>query len=302
MQRCPRRDVFLVGFLGKGISGAAWATVFAQVLAAAFLLGKIRTEVYEGGPMVGEGGEEGGGGVSLPSVGSMAALVGESAPFLAMKVLTCVKVFLMNYLSTMFGASVLAAHLVALTAWRVLILVGEPLSYAAQSFAPQYFAGDGEGATEGGALRGIYYVKLVLGIGSALSLAMLLVTRLGYLPLTSLFTLDAALHGKLGSILDQVTLSVCVFPILLSLEGSLLAIGRVRSLVGAMASNVGFMVAGWYLLVHRWDYSLRGVWTMFSGMHAFYALTMLALIGKVVRDVGGGGGDERNSNSSSSSG
>jgi len=54
--------------------------------------------------------------------------------------------------------------------------------------------------------------------------------------------------------------------------------------------------------VHRWDYSLRGVWTMFSGMHAFYALTMLALIGKVVRDVGGGGGDERNSNSSSSSG
>jgi len=119
----------------------------------------------------------------------------------------------------------------------VLILVGEPLSYAAQSFAPQYFT---EGSTAEDKARGFYYVRLIVALGGALSAVMLLLTRASFLPLCTLFTRDALIQGKATAVINQVSLSVCAFPILLSLEGSLLAVGRVRSLVWAMATNVGY--------------------------------------------------------------
>ncbi|QDZ18317.1 hypothetical protein A3770_01p08350 [Chloropicon primus] len=264
-------DVLLVGWLRTGIVGAAIATVVAQFLAATFLFSRIVKELRPDG---GSGGEPFR--LSLPPLSTLPPLLRESAPFLVMKVLTCVKVFLMNYLSTMFGSAALAAHLVALTIWRVLILVGEPLSYAAQSFAPQYFRSEGSGGREEAA-RGLYYVKLVLGIGLALSALMFVATRLSYLPLSSLFTQDLVIRERTRSVLNQVTLSVCVFPILLSLEGSLLAIGRVKDLVKAMALNVLFIVCGGYLVQ---DSSLQWVWWVFCGMHTFYAATMSFILYK----------------------
>ena len=272
-------DVLLVGCLGTGIAGAAIATVFAQLVAASYLFVKVYQQVYESKEEEEEEEEEKEAmRLSLPPLGSLGPLLRESVPFLMMKVLTCVKVFFMNYMSTMFGSSTLAAHLVALTVWRVLILVGEPLSYAAQSFAPQYFKDfQQEEGGAGLADQGFYYIKLILGIGVGLSAVMFVVTRVGYVRLSTLFTQDPLIRESARSVFNQVTLSVCIFPLLLSLEGSLLAIGRVKSLVYAMASNVLFMLCGWYL-IHTLDYSLRGVWCMFSGMHSFYALVMLAMI------------------------
>ena len=259
-------DLVLVGWLRWGIAGAAAATVAAQCATSAFLALRVAAELGRGG----EGGRKRS--IKLPVLVDLAPLVVESLPFLAMKLLTCVKVFLMNYLSTMFGSASLAAHLVALTIWRCLILVGEPLSFAAQSFAPQHFA------RQGGEGRGLYYVKLVLGIGAGVSVAMLAATLTAYAPLTRLFTYDPATLSAARSVSAQVALSVCVFPVLLSLEGSLLAIGRVRDLVLAMASNVAFMLLGWWVLHVKGGESLKGVWTVFSGMHSFYAAVMLAMV------------------------
>ena len=59
------------------------------------------------------------------------------------------------------------------------------------------------------------------------------------------------------------------------MEGSLLAMGRVKTLAGCMASNVVFMAASWLLLK---DGTLKGVWCMFSAMHAFYTSLMLAMV------------------------
>jgi Na+-driven multidrug efflux pump len=295
-------DVLLVGVMGLGIAGAASATVLAQILAAAFLLTKIYREVYavrrrigpslSSSKIIAEAKEEdrsvavGLFELSLPSWSSMRLLLRESVPFLMMKVLTCVKVFFMNYLSTMFGSTALAAHLVALTIWRVFILVGEPLSYAAQSFAPQYFQKNGEEGEEGRGkdrAKGLYYVKIVLGIGALVSAAMWCITRLGFVPISKIFTQDPLIRSQLLLIPSQVILSVCIFPMLLAMEGSLLAMGRVRALAGCMASNVLFMAGSWLLLR---DGTLKGVWCMFSAMHAFYASFMLVIVVQEFRRAG----------------
>ena len=46
----------------------------------------------------------------------------------------------------------------------------------------------------------------------------------------------------------------------------------------AMASNVAFMLLGWWVLHVKGGESLKGVWTVFSGMHSFYAAVMLAMV------------------------
>ena len=123
-------------------------------------------------------------------------------------------------------------------------------------------------------------VGLVMAIGACLSVAMLPVTLVAIRIGPGLFTRDAAIARAVARLVAPMCVSVCVFPVLLSSEGSLLAAGQVTSLAYAMLCNVAFMALGWAAIVSRGVMTLGGVWWVFSAMHCFYTAVMLALLAR----------------------
>jgi len=266
-------DVVLVAGLGMGVEGAAWATSASLAVQAAVLLRGLRRAAAERLP-----------GVDVrpraPSaLSDLAPLLATSVPFLVNRAIIVGKVFVWTFTGSSFGVLTLAAHLVAMTLWKTLILVGEPLSSAAQAMLPAMLSSPdgGERARVVPTVRVLVALSAVLGaaLGAASLAAMALAP--------GAFTRDPAVLATAASLAPQICLSTAVFPALLALEGTLFASGRAGTMCAVGAWNLGFLAAGcaW---VRACGLPVGVAWWVFASMQVMQT----AVTGVMVRAMSKG--------------
>ncbi|KAK8950817.1 hypothetical protein KSP39_PZI004440 [Platanthera zijinensis] len=243
-------DIFLCSICGYGIAGAAWATMFSQVVAAIMMmtaLNKTGFRVFS---------------VSIPSQKDLFHVYEIAAPVFLTMTSKVAFYSLLTYFATSMGTVTVAAHQVMINVYCMCTVWGEPLSQSAQSFMPELIQGVNRSLTKARLL-----LKSLVIIGAITGVTLGLIgTTLPWLH-PNLFTADRIVIGEMHRILLPYFIALMVTPSTHSLEGTLLA-GRdlkflsfsmagcfcVGSLLVLLASSRGFGLPGCWccLAVFQW--------------------------------------------------
>ncbi len=235
-------DPVLIFGLGWGIEGAAWATVIAQWLGAAWFLGLFagRRRGLLG---------------SAPKLPRPAELL----PFLRVGGELVLRTFALigtltvaAAVATRLGPAQVAGHQVAIQLWLLLALVVDAVAVAAQALVARY---RGEG--DAGLLRAVTNRLLGWGVATGLLLAVLFFGLAPWLP--RIFTDDPETLAQVGRIMAFVIWMQPLNALVFVWDGIYMGLEDFRFLAAQMLVSAGIAV-GVLLAVLPMGWGLGGVW------------------------------------------
>ncbi|XVF67793.1 hypothetical protein PTKIN_Ptkin10aG0150500 [Pterospermum kingtungense] len=254
-------DIVLCIFLGYGITGAAWATLVSQVVAAYMMIEALNKKGYNGFS------------ISIPSLNELLAVLALAAPIFITLVSKVAFYSLLIYFATSMGTHTVAAHQVMLQTFGMCTIWGEPLSQTAQSFMPELIHGVNRSLAKARML-----LKSLVTIGATLGLALGIIGMAVPWFFPNIFTHDPKIIQEMHKVLLPYFLALAVTPSTHSLEGTLLAGRDLRYISFSMN---GCFVIGvlLLLLVNAKGYGLRGCWFALMGFQwGRFSLALLRLL------------------------
>ncbi|KAH0452429.1 hypothetical protein IEQ34_019728 [Dendrobium chrysotoxum] len=205
-------DVILCSICGYGIAGAAWATMFSQVIAALMMvtsLNKTGFRVFS---------------ISIPSHSDFLQVYEIAAPVFATMTAKVAFYSLLTYFATSMGTITVAAHQVMINVFCMCTVWGEPLSQSAQSFMPELIHGVNRSL-----FRARILLKSLVIIGAIVGLTLGIIGTSLPWSFPTFFTADRMVIGEMHKVLLPYFIALMITPATHSLEGTLLA-GRDLSL------------------------------------------------------------------------
>lgn len=262
-------DFFLVAGLGMGVTGAAYATSASQILAAALLVRQVRDRGFLSAPRDENGARD------ERFSWSTARRISSFLPFMYV---TGVKVFwhsaCVATAASLQGAQA-AAHTALLAVSMLGMNFGDVGSSLSQAFLPP-FASGGEGTeTKDGdddasttpssstvkfdmdAAMPTFRQLLKCTLGTStlvVTLASLIIGVFG-----GQITNDPAVLKEMRRTLPWLAATLCFHGSAVTLEGLLLASAKFKRL-SSWYTILAVAVAGWQVVVRRWNLGLAGVW------------------------------------------
>ncbi|XP_028548986.1 protein DETOXIFICATION 46, chloroplastic isoform X2 [Dendrobium catenatum] len=243
-------DVILCSICGYGIAGAAWATMFSQVIAAFMMvtsLNKTGFRVFS---------------ISIPSQSDFLQVYEIAAPVFATMTAKVAFYSLLTYFATSMGTITVAAHQVMVNIFCMCTVWGEPLSQSAQSFMPELIHGVNRSL-----FRARILLKSLVIIGAIAGLTLGIIGTSLPWSFPNFFTADCIVIGEMHKVLLPFFIALMITPATHSLEGTLLAGRDLRflslSMTGCfcfggllvlLASSRGFGLPGcwWGLAIFQW--------------------------------------------------
>ncbi|CAL1353679.1 unnamed protein product [Linum trigynum] len=250
-------DIVLCSFLGYGIAGAAWATMASQIVAAYMMMDSLKKKGYN--PYS----------ISVPSIDDLVKIFGLAGPVFVMMMSKVVFYSLLVYFTTSMSTLTLAAHQVAIQAFLMGTVWGEPLCQTAQSFMPELLFGMNQSFSRARMLlKSLMVTGTILGV----SLGVLGTCVLLFFP--NIFTPDLEVIRTMHKVLIPYFLGLSITPCILSLEGTLLA-GRDQRYLGLTMSGCCTVGTLGLMFVTSRGYGLLGIWFTIVGFQ--WARFFLAL-------------------------
>ncbi|CAI0437841.1 unnamed protein product [Linum tenue] len=250
-------DIVLCSFLGYGIAGAAWATMASQIVAAYMMMDSLKKKGYN--PYS----------ISLPSIDDLMKIFVLAGPVFVMMMSKVAFFSLLVYFTTSMSTLTLAAHQVAIQAFMMGTVWGEPLCQTAQSFMPELLFGVNQSFSRARMLlKSLMITGTILGV----SLGALGTCLLWFFP--NIFTPDLEVIRVMHKVLIPYFLGLSITPCILSLEGTLLA-GRDQRYLGLTMSGCCTLATLGLMFVSSRGYGLLGIWFTVVGFQ--WARFFLAL-------------------------
>ena len=267
-------DAFLVAKLGMGLRGAAIATAAASTISSLVLIRAAKKKVTKW-----KSPKDKTSFVSLPDLPSLIALVKLAGPIFFVTVGKLVCYSAMTLKASNFGMMPMAAHNIMLRVFFFFTTFGDSFSLAAQSYLPKAFysnasssssseTSDADKDTESeqildsisddtrslakSLMKRIISLAAITGVSISVW-AKLIMERGG-----SMFTNDAVLLSLMRdpSRVAYLMGSVLMHPLIMTMEGSLLATRDLKYLMGSYGVTMAIMLA---ILKFGTD-SFTGVW------------------------------------------
>lgn len=235
-------DIILCSYMGMGIAGAAWATMASQYVGCILMLWGIhRARAIKLS-------------MSIPSPKDLKLFMQLAAPILLTMLSKTSFYTVLTKVATSLGTVPSGAHQVMIGLFAVCAVCGEPLSQTAQSYLPALKTGKDRNLKQARLL-----LKSLLIFGVIMGLIVGGIAAVVPWAAPNLFTQDAAVIAEMRKIAAPLHMSLLLTPIVLSLEGTLLA-GRdfaflAKSMVASLVGCVGIVLVGQMLgmgLVANW--------------------------------------------------
>ncbi|KAL8129265.1 hypothetical protein V2J09_018420 [Rumex salicifolius] len=254
--------VVLCSFLGYGISGAAWATMTSQVIAAYMMIDSLNKKGYKGYA------------IQVPSFKELAQIFTLAAPVFLTIASKVAFYSMIIYFATSMGTHMVAAHQVMIQMFSMCVVWGEPLSQTAQSFMPEMLYGVNRSLE-----RARMLLKSLLIIGVSLGLVLGTVGTSVPSLFPNIFTSDPAVIGqeeemdgnegkrrkikerkdKMHKVLIPFFIALSVTPCTHSCEGTLLA-GRDLKFISLAMSGCFTIGSLLLVFVNSQGLGLQGCW------------------------------------------
>lgn len=249
---------YLVLVARWGITGSAWATVMAEVVAAgAFLWVLLRRARQHGADL------------RPTRAGVLVAARGAVPLFWRTVALRAVFV-LAIVVAARLGDRELAAYYVTFTIWYLLALAMDALAIAGQALLGRHL---GAGSVDIARAVTRQMMRWGVGLGAVLAVSVLAVRT--WLP--QLFGEDVAVQAMVAAALVVVALQQPLAGVVFVLDGVLLGAGDARYLAWAQtAALVAFAPAAWWVWHARWG--VTGLWLALSVFMAARAVAFLLRI------------------------
>ncbi|KAG2705806.1 hypothetical protein I3760_05G072600 [Carya illinoinensis] len=247
--------VVLCSMLHYGITGAAWATMASQLVAAYMMIEALNKKGYSAFA------------ISVPSPNEFLQIFAIAAPVFITMFSKVAFYSLMTYFATAMGTSTVAAHQVMIQMYGMCVVWGEPLSQTAQSFMPELLNGVDRSLQKARML-----LKSLVIIGAILGLTIGAIGMSVPWLLPQMFTTDLNVIQEMHKVLILFFLSLAITPCTHSLEGTLLA-GRDLKFISLSMSGC-FSLGALLLLLVRGS-GLTGCWLALVGFQ--WARFFLAL-------------------------
>ncbi|KAG6653386.1 protein DETOXIFICATION 46, chloroplastic-like [Carya illinoinensis] len=247
--------VVLCSMLHYGITGAAWATMASQLVAAYMMIEALNKKGYSAFA------------ISVPSPNEFLQIFAIAAPVFITMFSKVAFYSLMTYFATAMGTSTVAAHQVMIQMYGMCVVWGEPLSQTAQSFMPELLNGVDRSLEKARML-----LKSLVIIGAILGLTIGAIGMSVPWLLPQMFTTDLNVIQEMHKVLILFFLSLAITPCTHSLEGTLLA-GRDLKFISLSMSGC-FSLGALLLLLVRGS-GLTGCWLALVGFQ--WARFFLAL-------------------------
>ncbi|KAF5448893.1 hypothetical protein F2P56_029388, partial [Juglans regia] len=247
--------VVLCSMLHYGITGAAWATMASQLVAAYMMIEALNKKGYSAFA------------ISVPSPNEFLQIFAIAAPVFITMFSKVAFYSLMTYFATAMGTSTVAAHQVMIQTYGMCVVWGEPLSQTAQSFMPELLNGVDRSLEKARML-----LKSLVIIGAILGLTIGTIGMSIPWLLPQMFTTDLNVIQEMHKVLILFFLSLAITPCTHSLEGTLLA-GRDLKFISLSMSGC-FSLGALLLLLVRGS-GLTGCWLALVGFQ--WARFFLAL-------------------------
>ncbi|GMH23593.1 hypothetical protein Nepgr_025436 [Nepenthes gracilis] len=239
--------LILCTLLGHGITGAAWATVASQVIAACMMIDALNKKGYNGFS------------ISVPSHIELLQIITLAAPVFLTIASKVAFYSMIIYFATSMGTHTVAAHQVMIQMYSMCVVWGEPLSQTAQSFMPEMLYGANRSLVKAQTL-----LKSLLIIGTFLGLVLGTVgTCIPWL-FPQIFTRDPAVIGEMHRVVIPFLIALSVTPCTHSCEGTLLA-GRDLKFISLTMSSCFALGSLLLLLVSSRGLGLPGCWCALVG-------------------------------------
>ena len=231
---------YLVLVAGWGITGSAWATVIAEVLAAGLFVAELARRARRHG-------------ASLRPSRSGVLVSARGAVPLFWRTLALRAVFVLAVgVAARLGDAQLAAYYVTFTIWYLLALAMDALAIAGQALLGRHL-----GAGSVALARAVTWQMTRWGIWLGVILMMLVLAGRGWVP--GIFGDDALVQAMVASALVVVALQQPLAGVVFVLDGVLLGAGDARFLVWAqLFALVAFAPAAWW--VWRIQGSVTQLW------------------------------------------
>ncbi|GLU02841.1 hypothetical protein SLE2022_200760 [Rubroshorea leprosula] len=249
--------VVLCSLLGYGITGAAWATMASQLVAAYMMIEALNKKGYNAFA------------VSIPSPQEFLQILAIAGPVFITMFSKVAFYALMTYYATAMGTFTVAAHQVMIQMYGMCVVWGEPLSQTAQSFMPELLYGADQSIKKAQTL-----LKSLVIIGAILGVIIGTVGILVPWLLPNIFTSDLNVIQEMHRVLVLFFFALAITPCTHSLEGTLLA-GRDLKFISLSMSGCFSLGALLLLLVSTRGYGLPGCWSALVGFQ--WARFFLAL-------------------------
>eukprot|EP00897_Mesotaenium_endlicherianum_P001226 jgi/Mesen1/1130/ME000123S00295 len=239
-------DMLLCSVWSYGIAGAAWATMASQWVGCVLMLWTLHRRGSI--PLS----------IKIPAVSDLLHFIHLAGPILLVMLAKTTFYGILTYVATSLGPIALGAHQVAIGIFALCAVCGEPLSQTAQSFLPDLTVGVNKNLKQAGTLL---KSLLILGLGIGFTVGSIAGAWPWVAPTT--FTKDPAIIAQWRELTLPLHASLLLTPIVLSLEGTLLAGRDVVFLALNMLGSLAFcillivigqrrgmgIVANWWTLV-----------------------------------------------------
>lgn len=249
--------VVLCNLLHYGITGAAWATMASQIVAACMMIEALNKKGFTAFS------------ISAPSPSECLQIFGIAGPVFVTMFSKVAFYSLMTYFATAMGTNIVAAHQVMIQMYGMCVVWGEPLSQTAQSFMPELLYGVNRSLDKARML-----LKSLVIIGAILGLAIGAIGMSVPWLFPNIFTFDLKVIQEMHKVLFLFFLSLSVTPCTHSLEGTLLA-GRDLTFISLSMSSCFSLGALLLLLANSRGFGLPGCWFALVGFQ--WARFFLAL-------------------------
>ncbi|KAJ4962972.1 hypothetical protein NE237_022911 [Protea cynaroides] len=240
-------DIILCCFFEYGIAGAAWATMFSQVVAAFMMIGSLNKKGFNAFSL------------SIPSFKELVQILELAAPVFLTMTSKVAFYSLLVYFATSMGMLTIAAHQVMIQVYCMCTVWGEPLSQTAQSFMPELIYGVNRSLAKARLL-----LKSLVIIGALTGFMLGAIGTSVPLLFPYLFTRDHEVIVEMHKVLFPYFIALMVTPSTHSLEGTLMAGRDLRFLSLSMSGC--FSLGGLLLLlVSSKGCGLPGCWWGLAG-------------------------------------
>jgi len=244
-------DVYLILGLEWGIAGAAWATMAAQYVAAAFFLVLLwrRGRTEKGLPL----------GFQTMSMSKLQPFVAMSGALVSRTALQMTGYAILTYHATKLGLIASAAHQVTLQMFWFFSYFPEPLSITAQSLIAR-------DARHPARMKRV--ARLLLTMGSSIGLVLAGVIWGAYTFLPRFFTSDELVASAIRALSPQAFLSIILLCSVMVLDGISIGANDYSHL-----PRTSLVATGGCWIVLDWSYKLGfGLNMVWWGMVLFFGL------------------------------
>jgi len=200
-------DVSLIGVFGCGLAGAAFATAAASWVGTTLVLSKLRELLV---PVF-----------TRPRFKDVQPLLAVSGALMLTQITSSLVYSYTTFYAAQAGTTAAAAHQIVLQLWWLVSYVPVPLYLAAQSLLGRHLG-------KGDISRAQATIRVLVGLGAALSGALALLTAVLLSTTRASFTSDPAVLAAVAAALPAACLAQALATVNTTVEGVFAGAGRLR--------------------------------------------------------------------------